>query len=66
MTVSESPIVITAVPEGGKPSMRLESLDGATAKTFAATTATRPIDDGVTRRRYRMQRLLTDPEPDSG
>lgn len=55
-----------AVPEGGKPSMRLESLDGATAKTFAATTATRPIDDGVTRRRYRMHAKIKTEQTQSG
>ncbi len=41
--------------ESGKPSTLLASTDGATSKTFAATTGTHAIDDATRGRRYRMR-----------
>jgi hypothetical protein len=54
-STSYTAAVDPATLDGGQPSMLLASTDGATATTFAATTATHAIDEAVRGRRYRMR-----------
>ena len=52
--------------EGGEPTMRLASKEGATFTSFAATTAVHEVDETFAGRRYRMRAKIKTEDATSG